>query len=210
MAGETENTQPDGGNTGDPTPDQSGGGGDEAQTLQMTQEELDALIGQRAQRAQRSAKSELLDELGFEDLDQVRGVITAYQEAQQAEMSELERAQQQIDELRQQNREIAAQAEQRLIRSEVTATASRLGFRNPGDAFALANLSGVTVEDGNVVGVDEVLEALLEERPYLKESKRQPPDLDAERGGGDGDGGGRPVTEHLLPPALRSRVSRKQ
>lgn len=86
----------------------------------------------------------------------------------EAEMSEAERLKAQ-----------AAAAEQRLqvmekalsesrIRQAVTVAASGLAFVDADDAYRLADLSGVTIDEaGTVSGVDGALKALAKAKPHL-------------------------------------------
>lgn len=226
MSGNTGNQDPNGtpiesGNLGAQTPAQGTGqppgqppqtppggaaGGDQERTF--TQADVDRLMGERAHRASQAAVSELLQELEIENLDGLRQTVQAHRAAQEAQMTELERAQRRIQELDEERKRLETENRTRMLETEVVTVSTSLGFRNPRDGIALADLSAVTIgDDGKVAGVEEALKALLEVRPYLKGEAAPPPapNIDGDRGTGSGPGGQQSTYQHLLPPALRGR-----
>lgn len=57
----------------------------------FTQEDVDRLIGQRTAEAQRQASRNLVKELGFEKVDDLKALVTAQRDAEKAQMTEAER-----------------------------------------------------------------------------------------------------------------------
>lgn len=95
--------------------------------LTLTQAELDKLIGQRAQRAKEAAVKELLEKLGVEDPDKLEALVGAEKKRQEAEMSEVEKAnkalekqQTEAQQLRMQLEALQAQRNQDRLRFAIT------------------------------------------------------------------------------------------
>ena len=150
--------------------------------LQLTQEELDQMMGERARRAERSAKKSLLEALGFDDEDEAAEAVKAYRKKREAEMSELEKAQAKLEKLKAEKQELEGQMRENRIRRAVEAKAVELNFHNPARAYDLMDRSELDVTDDGVVGVDESLKALVKAEPYLVKEKRAP-DIDAQKKG---------------------------
>lgn len=97
------------------------------------------------------------------------------------EMSELEKAQARVKELEQAEADAKSLAEaqalevnEKLIRAEVRVVAGTMGFVSPGDAYHLANLAEVSVDDeGEVKGVEQALKALAKDKAYLLDEKKE-------------------------------------
>ena len=64
---------------------------------------------------------------------------------------------------------------QRLINAEVKLLAAEMGLIDADAALALMDKANVEVdESGNVIGVKEALEALVETKPWLKKAEAKP------------------------------------
>lgn len=162
------------GATPDQNPDDKGEGKAEPKTVTMTQEELDALIGREKGRV----KSK------FADYDDLKAKLADYEkqaeEKQRAEMTELERLQKDLEAkgeteqtLAKQLEELQSQVKSEKIRNEFikVATSNQIAYID--DAYSLADLSAVTIgEDGKVVGMDEAIKALVDNKPYLVAKKQ--------------------------------------
>ncbi|NOU98476.1 phage scaffolding protein [Paenibacillus planticolens] len=145
--------------------------------LEMTQEEFDAKIADRLARERKK----------FADYDDIKTKLSDHEKAEEerrlAAMSEKERLEaekKEALELAQTEKEAREKAttaaNQRLIKSEFRALARELGIRPDAldDAHKLADLSAVSVDDdGNVVGVKDVIEALVKDKPYLAEQAKK-------------------------------------
>ncbi|MFW0909621.1 Clp protease ClpB [Bacillus altitudinis] len=166
--------------------DQAGGGQAEEQTptqptedqpkkLELTQEELDALITKRISRV----------ESKYADYGDLKEKVSAYEKAEQekadAELTELDRIKKELEaksevelSLTQQIEDLRKAGEQEKITNAFIKSATSANIAYLDDALRLADLSGVSVEDGKVVGVEDVVKALVEEKPFLIAQKPKP------------------------------------
>jgi multidrug efflux pump subunit AcrA (membrane-fusion protein) len=127
-------------------------------TLAEAQAELE-----RARAALRKANRE-----SAERRRRLQELETAETARRQAELTETERLKQQLADAQAQAQQAQAQARETLIRTAVEMAAARAGFQTPADALALADLSGVSVDDaGQVQGVEAAIKALAKDRAYL-------------------------------------------
>ena len=163
----------------DPDGDDSQPAADTEPAKMFTQEDLEKKIAERLTRERKK----------YADYDDLKKKAEEYEQAEaerkKAEMTAQERLEaERAEALRKaQEAEEAAQrsmstANQRLIKSEFKLLAKEAGVRADAleDAFKLADVSGVTVdEDGNVDGVKAVIEALIAGKPYLVEQAKKEP-----------------------------------
>ncbi|MFJ7665336.1 DUF4355 domain-containing protein [Lysinibacillus sp. NPDC097162] len=152
----------------------------------FTQSELDEIIADRLKRATKK----------FADYDELKAKADEYaaelEAKRQAELSETERAQEIAKQFEEEKNELTAQlealrkqSEQERIRNEFTKVASSANIEYIDDAIALADLSAVSIdEDGKVVGMDDVVKALVENKPFLVAKKQKQPIGAATNGGG--------------------------
>lgn len=90
------------------------------------------------------------------------------EERQQAEMTELEKAQKKLADLERERETAAETYADNLIRMEIRVQAATMGFASPDDAYHLVNKTEIALnEDGGVDGVEEALKALKKAKPYL-------------------------------------------
>lgn len=185
----------------EPTPDPQDPPVDPPKTF--TQAELDDVIAKRIERERKK----------YGDYDEIKAKLSelenAEAEREKAKLSETERLESEKAEALKAAEDAKAErdkaltaANQRLIKAEFRATARELKVRTDAldDAYVLADLSAVTVDDdGNVVGMEDVVKALLTNKPFLADQpKPQPKRI------GDPSGGIDPVSktkEQLLAEA---------
>ncbi len=116
----------------------------------FTQEELDAVVTRRLARAEKNWQEKM------------------EAEKKKAAMSEAERLKAEKEEAEKKAAAATDRANQRLIRSEVIAQATKMNVVDPDAAFALMDREGITIDDDdNVKGVKEALEILVKAKPYL-------------------------------------------
>lgn len=170
--GGDSNAESDGGDgKGDGDGGQTAGGG----RIEFTPEQqahVDALIAQRLARANKTAGKAALEarakELGFESVEAMDAALEAHKKAQDAHKTEAEKLREQLEAEKAKAAGAAEQAKRALIKAAFTAEAVGANLVNVDDAFVLADLSDVTVDDnGNVTGVKEAVEALVKDKPYL-------------------------------------------
>jgi len=131
----------------------------------------------RKQRAVEKAQAKELREAQ----KKLKALEAAEKKRAEAEMSELEKVQARVKELEQAEADAKSQAEaqalevnEKLIKAEVRVVAGTMGFVSPGDAYQLADLADVSVDDeGEVKGVEKALKALVKAKPYLVEAENK-------------------------------------
>lgn len=149
-------------------------GGDQPKKLELTQEELDSIITKRVSRT----------ESKYADYSEVKEKLAAYEKAEQekadAELTELDRIKKELEakseveqSLTKQIEDLKKAGEQEKITNEFIKAATSENIAYLDDALRLADLSGVSVEDGKVVGVEDVVKALVEEKPFLIAQKQR-------------------------------------
>ncbi|MGM0973405.1 MAG: hypothetical protein ACQEW2_10865 [Bacillota bacterium] len=148
-------------------------GGDPPKTF--TQEELDRVVADRIARERKK----------YADYDDLKTKSSEYEklleEQRLADLGEKEKleaiAKKHEEEkllLSKQLQDLTEKAKAEKIRSEFVklATSNQIGYLD--DAFNLADLSAVTIdEDGKVSGMEEAIKALVESKPFLVAKKQK-------------------------------------
>jgi len=194
-----------GGTGGTNDPNAGGQEGGQQQKVQFTPEQqaaIDAIIAERVSRANKSASRAALEarakELGFESVEAMEAVLKAAKEAAEKEKTDLQKANEAKATAEAKAKAAEERAKTALIRAAFAEAAIGANLVSADDAFKLADLSKVTVDDdGNVEGVREAVEALVKAKPYLVK----------QGGGSGGSGGGNPVRGNTPTddPAERGR-----
>jgi hypothetical protein len=156
------------------------------------QELLNQAVTQRSERMLRKT----LREIGVDSPEQLKEALDKLKQFEESQLSEAERIQKQVEEAEETARQAQAErdkaiadARETLIRAEFIAEAGKQGAKHPGDAFSLADLSGVAVNDDGVVeGVEGAVKALIESERLPLRGKPQAPNLDAGAGGAERPG----------------------
>lgn len=182
--------------TMDVQPDDATGGGEQPEK-KFSQEELDHILSDRLKREREK----------YADYADLKEKAAKLDEIEEANKTELEKAQELATRAQAERDEALAQADERLIRAAFVAEAAQLNVAHPGDAYMLADLTGVEIaEDGNVTGVKEAVEALVKSgRLVIRQGAA--PDLDG--GAGSGKAGSDVVTlsEEQLRVAQKMNIS---
>lgn len=151
----------------------------------FTQSQLDELIAKRIERERKK----------FADYEDIKTKASEYEKALEekrlAELSEKERAEELAKKYEAEKQELAAQleairsqAQQERIRNEFIKVATSANIAYLDDAITLADLSAVNIdEDGKVVGIDDVVKTLVENKPFLVAKKQAQPIGTATNGG---------------------------
>ena len=162
-------------------PDATGGGQQPAPATQQgertfTQAELDAHLAERLARERKKYE-------GFDELKQKAARWAEYEEAQK---SELQRAQERADKAERERAEALARSNDALIRAAFVAAAGRIGAKHPDDAYRLADRAAVKLgDDGAVIGAEEAVTALVESGRLPLMGRPPAPDLNAGAGSGE-------------------------
>lgn len=152
--------------------------------VEMTQDELDALIAKRIARVEKKYSG--VDE----KLTRLEALEKAEEDRKKAEQTETQRLQAEKENAERDAataKESATKAKEaadkRVIDAEIRSIARSLNAADANDVLALVNKAGVSVDDdGNVIGVEEAVKALKETKPHLFKNPV----------GADAGGGGNP------------------
>lgn len=143
----------------------------------FTQEQVDEIVKNRLERERKK----------YADYEELKKLVEEYkkreEEDKRKEMNELERLQADFEKLRVERDDFAKKyqelenlVKQERIKNAFILEAQKQGVKYIDDAYRLADLSGVELTDsGQVVGVDKVIEALKESKPYLFEQQQNKP-----------------------------------
>lgn len=179
-----------GGGGTDDTPD-----GDKPKGKTFTQEELDALFAQRATQAKTSALSDLFKEIGVENADTLKALITKAKEADDAQKSELQKAQDKaalaektLAEQKTAQDAALAELEKRILNTEIKITAGSeitdkdgkvIRPRARADALdailLIVERRDIVKKDEAYTGIEEALDALFKAKPFLFEAEQAQP-----------------------------------
>jgi hypothetical protein len=143
----------------------------------FTQAELDDIVAKRLERERKKFDK-------FADYDDLKTKASEYEkkleEQRLAELSEKERAEEVAKKFEEERNQYAKQLEELNARIErekkhtafiKAATSANIAYID--DAIKLADLSAVTIdEEGNVVGVEDVVKSLVEHKPFLVAKKQ--------------------------------------
>lgn len=180
MATEDEKDQ----NAGKTTPPDAGGNGG-AKTF--TQEQLDAIVADRAKRAEESALKKHYESLGVKDESELAALVKAQRDADAKNKTELQKAtddaakaKAEVDKVKAEADLKLSEANKRLLDSEIKREAGRtvldkegkpvrLAFRPEAidDIPVLINREGIKDENGKYLGIEEALAALAKAKPFL-------------------------------------------
>ncbi|MDR4250715.1 Clp protease ClpB [Bacillus pumilus] len=197
--------------------DQAGGGQTEEQTptqpnddqpkkLELTQEELDALITKRISRV----------ESKYADYGDLKEKVSAYEKAEQekadAELTELERIKKELEAKSETEMSLAKQIEdlkkadeQNKITNEFIKIATAHGIAYVDDALRLADLSEVKVDEGKVLGIEGVVREIVDNKPYLIKSTQNSKPIGQPTNGGGESGGEIKTLEAQLTTAKKEK-----
>lgn len=131
---------------------------------------------------------------------EARKLAEAQTAADEAKLSELEKATKRVAELERQQAESQVRDQERTVQLATLEAASRLNFRNPDLAYRLLDRSEIEFDDGKPKNVEKLLKALLEKEPYLAKTAQ------ADYGGGNRGTtpSGQPTMNELIRAAARN------
>lgn len=142
----------------------------------LTQADFDKALKKRLER---EAKK-------YADYDELKAKAAEYEakleEQRLAELSEKERAEELAKKYEEEKQTLAAELDalrieiqSQKIKSKFTEVATNAGIAYLDDAFALADLTNITIgEDGAIVGMEEAIQALVDNKPFLVKQKQRP------------------------------------
>jgi len=158
------------------TPADDGG----EQTVTMTQEKLDSLINGKFAKGAEKATNELLLNLGIENLDSLKEIVKAKNDSDEANRTELEKAQATISELNKTIETSSSAMQQMKEMNDINALALKYGIKEV-DYFKYAYNQAKGSDNFNA---DTFIVGMKESKPYVF-GKVEAPNTDSSRGKGD-------------------------
>lgn len=166
-----------GGKDGGDSKDNSNAGDKGGKKVEFTPEqqaELDRIVQERLTRAEKAVSKKALEarakELGFNTVDEMEAALKAHKETQEKSKTDLEKEKEARTKAEATAKTAQERANKALLKAAFFVKAKEAGAVNADDAFALANLSEVTVSEEGVVDdklLDEAVKKLAKAKPYL-------------------------------------------
>jgi hypothetical protein len=161
----------------------------------FTQADLDRIIGERLSRAEEGAVKKLLEQLGLNDAEELKGKLSKVAELDAAQQAELDRARSEAADWKAKaeqsdaaSKAATVKANETLMRAAVLTQAAH--FHDPNEAWLYADKSRITVkEDGTVDGAKEAVEAVVKAKPHLVKPERYGKGTPRSGGGRGGNNG---------------------
>lgn len=150
-------TDPNGDNGNNPTTK-----GEET-TVTMTQAKLDELINSKFGKGAEKAKAELLQELGVSDVDSLKGIIQLQKDAEEANKTELQKMQEQLEAMKSEKEAIEKKAQEANLTSEIAKLAALHGVQD----IEVFEVLYKNASKGEGFDGTSFLESLKEGKPYL-------------------------------------------
>ena len=168
--------------------DDGDGDGDEGasqeESRSLTSSELEKMTARAASRGSRKALKDLRSELGFDDMDALRGFITERQEADEDAKSDQDKALQEFEDLKSSTRDTLTEAKGIRLDAFIERAIIRAGVADDKKAARIATLVHADLDTD--LDAEELAEALSTAIDGLKADM---PELFATSGTGSGDGG---------------------
>ncbi|PAB61326.1 phage scaffolding protein [Anaeromicrobium sediminis] len=163
-----EGNEPSGGDGKEPG--NNGGNEPVGDNKTYTQEELDKMLKKEKGKVKKFATDELLKELGIENTEALKSIIEAKKADDEKNKTDLEKLQEQLNNITKEKDAVAEKAKTTLITAEfkVKAIGEGLDVKQIDAALKLADLSEIEVkEDGAVEGIEDVIKKVIEDYPFL-------------------------------------------
>ena len=129
----------------------------------ISQEKLNSLINEKFKKGAEKSKAELLDELGVESLDDLKNIVKAKAEADEAQKTELQKLTEQIEAERLEKEALAKKSGELEKANAINKLAAKHGIKEV-DYFAL-QLSNT--EQGDDFNMETFVEGLKESKPFV-------------------------------------------
>lgn len=148
------------------------------QNLKFTQEQLNAIASKARDEGRGSETKRILAELGVDDIVKAKEALAAIKELDDKNKSEVQKLAEERDKARLEAETAKNDAFRFLVNAKLEG-ALRDANINPlriANALKLANLSGITVENGEVKGIDAIVKEVKDSTPEWFGGKFSPPD----------------------------------
>ena len=146
----------------------------------FTQEDLDKIVSERLERERRKLKEDATKK--YADYDDLKAKAAKYQEIENANKTEQEKAAERLaavekraQELEAQNARLAQERTEIVLRSAVITEATKQGFVDPSDAYAMLDIAQVEIDkdSGEPKNLEKLLTVLAKAKPYLVRQQAQ-------------------------------------
>lgn len=152
------------------------GGGQQPETTdepRFTQADIDRVVAERLERERKK----------YTDYGDLKKKAEKWAEYEEAQKSELQKAQERADQAERDRQAAIDAANERMIRAAFLAEAGKVGAQHPEDAYLLAQRDGVEMDEaGQVSGVAEAVEALVDSGRLALVGRPKAPNTDAGAG----------------------------
>jgi hypothetical protein len=130
---------------------------------EFTQADLDRIVKERLAREREK----------YADYKELKAAAAELDQIKEAQLTEQEKLQKELETERQARQQAEAIAKQRSIRSALIAEAAKLNFNDPNDAVALINADQLEIDDGGEIkNAAELVKQLADQRKYLVKQGR--------------------------------------
>lgn len=137
-------------------------GGAEKKTF--SQDEVNRIIKARAERELQT----VLQEAGLAGVDELKGLVQAKRQAEEAQKSEMQKLQERAALLEKQLADAAEKQKALMTQNDIAAKAAKLGIIDPDAAYRLLDTSKLEYDEaGQPTNSEALLTALLKDKPYL-------------------------------------------
>jgi hypothetical protein len=126
--------------------------------VSLTQDQFDAIIADRLERERKK----------YSDYDTLKTRAAKLQEIEDAQKTAEQKQIERIQQLEAQAAQALTARREADLKSVLVSAASKAGFVDPMDAYAMLDKSKIKIgDDGTVEGVEDAIKALVEAKPYL-------------------------------------------
>lgn len=131
--------------------------------ITLSQDKLNSLINEKYKKGAEKAKTELLETLGVESVDELQAVINAKREKEEAEKSELEKAQETINKLTNQ----VEDTDRLIAQMKEESTLSALALQNGVQDMEYFKYAYSQAKNSEGFDADTFMSGLKESKPYV-------------------------------------------
>lgn len=130
----------------------------------FSQDEVNKIIKGRSERE----LQRMLGEIGFQSIDELKTLVKQKKEHEDAEKSELQKAQERAAALEKEKETLLASQKTRTAQYDVAVKAAKLGIVDPDAAYRLMDQGKIEFDDaGNPTNTEVLLQDLIKNKPYL-------------------------------------------
>ena len=130
----------------------------------FSQEEVNKIIKGRSERE----LQKMLGEIGFQSIDELKTLAKKSREREDAEKSELQKAQERAAALEKEKESLLASQRIKMAQYDVAVKAAKLGIVDPDAAYRLMDQGKIEFDDaGNPTNTELLLQSLVKSKPYL-------------------------------------------